>query len=588
VGHGRLLGLVMVGAALLLLMGCGGGGEDREPTGCGCGSVGVKITWPERPAGVETALIPAASNSIKVEVIPGAAGAPTHTATINRPDTEARIDGVEAGAAVLQATAYPQAGAAGVAQARAETNINVVAGAYTEWPLTLASTIDHVDVTPNPAAVDVGDTVALAATAKNADGETVLVGGAAPFGWAVQSGDTHVTVDAAGVVTGTSAGQAVVRATEQESDVSGTATVNVTEPLQPPTVDLTADPDTIALGEASTLQWTSTNATEVVNSNFGATTVNGTLQVTPTETTTYTITVGGPGGQAADTAQVTVTLTPTQGKIAFDTDRDGNTEIYVMNPDGSDQTRITNNPAADYDPAWSFDGSQIAFVSSRDANSEIYKMNADGSGQTRLTNNAATDDQPAWSPDGSQIAFVSRRDGNDEIYVMNADGSGQTRLTAVAAAAGGPLRLTDTPATDGGPAWSPDGSKIAFHSERDGNSEIYTMNPDGTNVTRLSYTSLTDREPAWHPAGTTLAVSTFCTCNGRFQIYVSGISHWAASRITYSYAFDVHPSWSPDGNWIAFERQGGATNGIFTIGADRSGQVHLTDGRRPSWSWAGP
>lgn len=86
------------------------------------------------------------------------------------------------------------------------------------------------------------------------------------------------------------------------------------------------------------------------------------------------------------------------GKIVFFSDRDGNYEIYVMNADGSSQTRLTNNPAADYLPDWSPDGSKIAFTSSRDGNAEIYVMNADGSSQTRLTNNGALDWSPDWQP----------------------------------------------------------------------------------------------------------------------------------------------------------------------------------------------
>ena len=117
------------------------------------------------------------------------------------------------------------------------------------------------------------------------------------------------------------------------------------------------------------------------------------------------------------------------GRIAFDSDRDGNFEVYVMNTDGSGLTRLTSNPAGDGSPAWSPDGTRIAFVSDRDGNFEVYVMNADGSGLTRLTDDPASDDSPAWSPDGSRIAFHSDRDGNSEVYVMNADGTGLTRLT---------------------------------------------------------------------------------------------------------------------------------------------------------------
>ncbi len=118
------------------------------------------------------------------------------------------------------------------------------------------------------------------------------------------------------------------------------------------------------------------------------------------------------------------------GLIVFYNGRDGNAEIYVMNADGSNQTRITNNPATDSQPVWSPDGTQIAFMSDRDGDWEIYVMNADGSGQTNLTNVPGRDDSPGWSPDGTQIVFHSERDGGyPEVYVMNADGSGQTRLT---------------------------------------------------------------------------------------------------------------------------------------------------------------
>ena len=95
-----------------------------------------------------------------------------------------------------------------------------------------------------------------------------------------------------------------------------------------------------------------------------------------------------------------ILLLPDQGRIAFSSYRDGNLEIYVMNTDGSDQTNLTNNDAADWDPSWSPDGSRIAFSSERDGNSEIYVMTADGSDQTRFTNNDRWEGTPSWSPIG--------------------------------------------------------------------------------------------------------------------------------------------------------------------------------------------
>jgi len=117
------------------------------------------------------------------------------------------------------------------------------------------------------------------------------------------------------------------------------------------------------------------------------------------------------------------------GVIAFSSNRDGNSEIYVMNADGSDPRRLTDNSADDWSPAWSPDGMQIAFTSARDGNYEIYVMDADGSNQRRLSDSDDFDWGPDWSPDSTQIAFTSNRDGRDEIYVMNSDGTDLQRLT---------------------------------------------------------------------------------------------------------------------------------------------------------------
>lgn len=217
------------------------------------------------------------------------------------------------------------------------------------------------------------------------------------------------------------------------------------------------------------------------------------------------------------------------GKIAFGSTRDGTSSIYIMNADGSEETRLTNNPVFDSLPAFSPDGTKIAYSHylTGQWDVEIYVMNADGTGQTRLTNNQYWDLDPAWSPDGTKIAFFSTRDGNNEIYVMNPDGTQQTRLT-------------NNPAVDFNPAWSPDGSKIAFASSRDGNNEVYIMNKDGTGQTRLTNNPADDRQPTWGrvPATNQIPVKVRIVPNtlniaskGKFVAFITLPSNYKASDV---------------------------------------------------------
>ena len=128
------------------------------------------------------------------------------------------------------------------------------------------------------------------------------------------------------------------------------------------------------------------------------------------------------------------------GMIVFQSDRDGNYDLYVMNPDGTDVRNLTNHPASDTGPVPSPDGRRIAFQSNRDGNDEIYVLDLETGAQSNLTNHPANDHSPTWSPDGSSIAFVSDRDAllldearglwTNNIYIMNSDGFDQRRLTA--------------------------------------------------------------------------------------------------------------------------------------------------------------
>ena len=269
------------------------------------------------------------------------------------------------------------------------------------------------------------------------------------------------------------------------------------------------------------------------------------------------------------------------GKIAFVSDRDGNSEIYTMNPDGSEQTNLTNNLAVDSNPAFSPDGQTIAFTSSRDGNSEIYTMAADGSDVTRLTHNPAFDSNPSFSPDGQRIAFVR----NDKIYTMNADGADQ-------------VNITDNAFFDSDPAFSPDGQRIAFASDRDprdGFREIYTMNVDGSDVTRLTDTSgRAAADPTFSPDGQRIAFSE----DARFFSSVFTIATDGTDRRVIGIGttdncptFRVSsPAFSPDGQRIALSSDRGTCGGrdeIYTVGPNGSDEIRLTynaaSDSQPDW-----
>jgi Tol biopolymer transport system component len=253
--------------------------------------------------------------------------------------------------------------------------------------------------------------------------------------------------------------------------------------------------------------------------------------------------------------------------IAFSSNRDanGNTEVYIMNSDGSAQTRIfSNTNLFDGVPSWSPDGQKLAFASARDGNNEIYTMNVDGSAPTRLTFNAANDTLPAWSPDGSKIAFESNRTGNFQIYVMNADGSGLVQLTH-----------NSSPTFDGTPAWSPDGTKIAFGSSRaGGTTQIWVMNADGTGATKLT-SEAGATLPAWSPDGAKIAYA--CSIGGVGQICVINNDGTGRTQLTSDTTGATTPSWSPDGSTIVFSHQVGNNTNIFSMNPDGSGRAQLTN-----------
>jgi Tol biopolymer transport system component len=250
-----------------------------------------------------------------------------------------------------------------------------------------------------------------------------------------------------------------------------------------------------------------------------------------------------------------------QGRIVFQSYRNGNWEIYVMNADGSGQTNLTNHSADDVDPSWSPDGSRIVFTSWRNGNAEIYVMNADGSGQTNLTNDPANDMAADWSPDGSKIVFQSNRSQYAHIYIMHANGSDVTFVSAAP-----PVQ---------NPHWSPDGTRIVYDTIGNNNLDIAVMNINGSNRVPLTDNPKDDWVPAWSPDGSKIAYAS-TAANGARDIIIMNADGSGKTNLNDDLDSDTVPTWSPDGTRIAFGSWRSSNHDIYTMNADGTGMTRLT------------
>jgi TolB protein len=243
-------------------------------------------------------------------------------------------------------------------------------------------------------------------------------------------------------------------------------------------------------------------------------------------------------------------VTALSGRIVFDNHED----VWSINADGTDLTRLTRSAWPEFDPTWSPDGARIAFRSERGGDSEIWVMNADGSRRRRLTRGLS----PAWSSDGSKIAYASpgtilcppgRGLRCSGLSIMNADGSDQHRV----------------PHTDGGeyPSWSPDGERLAFNSNLSGDHVMYIVDVDGSGLVDLSSVG-EGWQVDWSPDGRSILFTSHRDHPDDYtDIYVMRPDGSGVARLTDQRAYT--PAWSPDGTHIVF-----SAPGLFVMRADGS------------------
>lgn len=279
-------------------------------------------------------------------------------------------------------------------------------------------------------------------------------------------------------------------------------------------------------------------------------------------------------------------------KLTFSSDRDSGRmkgpvgprdvqEIYIADYDGANPRRITITRTLNITPVWSPDGQAIAYTSYRPGAGDgsfstfqdlviswLYTGKRDDPTHGSPANQNYL---PAWSPDGSKIAFTSNRDGNPEIYVMNRDGSGLRRMT-------------NNAAIDVTPTWSPNGNQLAWVSDRTGNPKIYVMNADGTGL-RLLISDYSDR-PTWSTEPFNEIAYAARTGPG-YDIKIYSFATGESTKITDGIGSNESPAFSPNGRHIAFTSTRSGKSEIFTVDRDGNNLRQITregNNKFPNWS----
>ena len=262
-----------------------------------------------------------------------------------------------------------------------------------------------------------------------------------------------------------------------------------------------------------------------------------------------------------------------QTRIVYFSNLTGNKELYLMDYDGFNPRRLTNDRSINLSPRWSPDAKWVTYTSYLDGNPNIYTLDLESGRRWRVIGFTGLNISPAWSPSGDRLAFASSKDGPSQIYIAAREGNALTKVT------------TDT-GDSLSPSWSPTGSEMAFTSNRGGTPQIYIMAADGTNIRRLTFLGEYNTSAAWSPKGDWIAFS--CQVEGRQRICVIRPDGSKTLQLTDGPGDDEAASWSPDGKHLAFRSTRSSSGDIYMMNVDGTGVERLTfngmQNSGPAWS----
>jgi len=286
--------------------------------------------------------------------------------------------------------------------------------------------------------------------------------------------------------------------------------------------------------------------------------------------------VSSVSGGAVESRSVVVAIAP-PGVIAFSSNREANYEIYRMRTDGRQLTSITSGQGQKREPSCR-DQQQLLFtLVADDGGSDVWLLDLQTGRGSNLTASLGGDRWPLWAPDEGTIAFVSDRYGPSQLFLMNPDGSDQ-------------YQLTQEDFVVEQPSWAPDGSALLFSALREGNWDLFTISSDTGSATRVTEDPVQDWQPAWSPSGDEIAFTS--NRDGNQQIYIMQADGSGARRITAFPLGAEQPRWSPDGQWIVCVAYTGLGEGlnareVYIVRRDGSDQIRLTidafDDTEPDW-----